>query len=218
MNKNQYRILALIFSLMSVVLAGLLVSHVSTIKTLEDKVGAVEATVYSQKETIESLEATIETQRQQIKNYQEATLDLNKLEEAYEAVITRLEGLTNLNRDMNEEELLTTFELEMQQVKAFIAVKSSENLDLFVGIEAEDDKVDEVEAALMRYKSNTASNPKLTLLDAAKLKQAQVIKIRNHVFLVCFTGGEDVETVSQAEAVTKLQTQKAVDVINKTFK
>ncbi len=218
MNKNQYRILALIFSLMSVVLAGLLVSHVSTIKTLEDKVGAVEATVYSQKETIESLEATIETQRQQIKNYQEATLDLNKLEEAYEAVITRLEGLTNLNREMNEEELLTTFELELQQVKAFISVQSSENLDLFVGIEAEDDKVDEVEAALMRYKSNTASNPKLTLLDAAKLKQAQVIKIRNHVFLVCFTGGEDVETVSQAEAVTKLQTQKAVDVINKTFK
>lgn len=152
---------------------------------------------------------------------QTAVNDEGKLQAAHEAVKAALGENYMPNMPLEAQQLEELFGVKSADVKQFIAEMPMIGMhpDLFVGVEAVDGKVDDVEAALLKYKDYLINESMQYPMNLAKVKSTEVIKIRNHVFLVMVGAINEDMDASEAdqEAFAKAENQKAVDAINETF-
>ncbi|MGL4335573.1 MAG: DUF4358 domain-containing protein [Turicibacter sp.] len=152
---------------------------------------------------------------------EEAVNDEGKLQAAHEAVKSALGENYLPAMAVEAQQLEEIFGVKAADVKQFIAEMPmiSMHPDIFIGIEAVDGKADEVEAALVKYQEYLINDSMQYPSNLAKVKATEVIKIRNHVFLVMVGAiNENMDaTEAEAETFAKEENKKAVDAIKATF-
>ncbi len=147
--------------------------------------------------------------------------DEGKLTEAHEAVKNVFGEAYLPDMSMEPQMLEEIYGVKQADVKNVIAEGPmiSMHPDVFIGVEAAEGKVDDVEAALLAYKNNDIEQGMHYPQNLAKVKATEVIKIRNHVFLVRVGAiNENMDaTEAEADEFAKAEVQKAVDAINEVF-
>ena len=147
--------------------------------------------------------------------------DTGKLAEAHTAVKEAYGEMYLPNMPMETQQLEEIYGVKADDVKEFIAESPmiSMHPDVFIGIEAAEGKVDAVEEALLAYKEQDIAMGGHYPQNLAKVQATEVIKIRNHVFLVRLGAPNENMDATEAEATefAKAETQKAVDAIKGVF-
>jgi hypothetical protein len=113
------------------------------------------------------------------------------------------------------------FGVKKDLVKEFIAEgpKMSVHVDTFIGIEAQEGKADQVEAALKTYKQKLIDSSLQYPMNLPKIKESAVQRINNYVFFMIL--GEipmTAETEEAQLAAAKAETKKATDAVESILK
>lgn len=121
----------------------------------------------------------------------------------------------------DEVQLEEMFGVKKDLVKEFIAEgpMMSVHVDTFVGIEANEGKVDEVEKALNAYKEKLVSDSMQYPMNLPKIEASAVQKVGNYVFFMIL--GEipmDAETEEAQLEAAKAEIEKATKAVEDTLK
>ncbi|MCB2290806.1 DUF4358 domain-containing protein [Clostridium sp. CS001] len=113
------------------------------------------------------------------------------------------------------------FGVKIDLVKEFIAEGPMMNVhvDTFIGIEAQEGKAEQVEAALKAYKQKLIDSSVQYPMNLPKTKESAVQRMDNYVFFMIL--GEipmDAETEEAQLAAAKAETKKATDAVESILK
>ncbi len=121
----------------------------------------------------------------------------------------------------DDAQLQEIFGVKKDLVKEFIAEgpMMSVHVDTFIGIEAQEGKEEQVEAALNAYKQKLIDNSVQYPMNLPKIKGSAVQRIDNYVFFMIL--GEipmDAETEEAQLEAAKAETKKATDAVESILK
>ena len=147
-----------------------------------------------------------------------------KLSEIHQAVKEAYGDAYYPNNMLTDDMLQEKYGLKKEMYKEAIADVPMiyVNIDTFLGIEAEEGKAEEVEAALKAYRDDQIENGMNYPMNIPKVQGAEVLRKGNYVFfLMLGTIPQDIMDGEDEEAKVKAakeQNQIAVDAINTILK